>query len=144
MKNLSWRILKIENRWAGTSVKGLPVILDSHSLMSKVTDSEENVLILQNGLAFSHWWNTYFDNFAVFWGWIIMASNHCCIQSPSPHFHTNKPAVVSSFHTFEWADNGRALLVARRFWLFSRIAGIMRDFFSFFDVLFSWHFGSCD
>lgn len=65
-----------------------------------------------------------------------MASNHCCIQSPSPRFHTNKPAVISSFYTFEWADNGRTLLAVRGFWLFSRIAGIMRDFFSFLMFCF--------
>lgn len=61
-----------------------------------------------------------------------MASNKVCNQSPSPHIHTNKAAVISSSHAFEWADHFHTLLAARCFGLFSQIAGIMRDFYLFF------------
>lgn len=61
-----------------------------------------------------------------------MALNNSCIHSPSPHIHINKAAVVSSSNAFNWANNGHTLLAARCFWLFSQIAGIMRDFFPFF------------
>lgn len=74
-----------------------------------------------------------------------MASNKVCNQSPSPHIHTNKAAVISSSHAFEWADHFHTLLAARCFGLFSQIAGIMRDFYLFFlAVLFSSHLGSCN
>lgn len=71
------------------------------------------------------------DNLEVFLGWIIMASNKICIEAPSPHIHTNKATVASS-HAFRSADNSHTLLAARCFWLFSQIAGIMRDFLLFF------------
>lgn len=68
------------------------------------------------------------ENFAVFLGWIIIASNiFHSVALPSSSIQSSPPLMLSNGHIMVTLSS-----LQDYFWLFSQIAGIMRDFFLFF------------